>query len=79
MAIILILMASCGGGSNTAPAPLQGSLVLTINGLPSGVAALVQVTGPAGYSQAVSSSQALNALAPGSYTVTSTPCRQRRS
>ena len=73
MAIILILMASCGGGSNTAPAPLQGSLVLTINGLPSGVAALVQVTGPAGYSQAVSSSQALNALAPGSYTVTSTP------
>ena len=72
-AIILVLMASCGGGgSNTAPAPLQGSLVLTINGLPSGVAALVQVTGPAGYSQAVSNSQTLSSLAPGSYTVTST-------
>ena len=69
--IMLALLASCGGGggSGGAPAPLQGTLALTISGLPSGVPAQVRVTGPAGFNQAVSVTQSLSALAPGSYTV----------
>ena len=74
---MLGLLASCGGGGGgggTAPppAPSQGSLQLTISGLPSGVAAQVSVTGPGGFSQAVTASQTLSALTPGSYTVTGT-------
>ena len=71
VAIMLGLLASCGGGGGDAgmPAAAQGTLALTITGLPSGVPAQVRVTGPAGFSQAVTASQSLNALAPGSYTV----------
>ena len=73
---MLGLLASCGGGGGdsggtvTPPAQVQGTLALTISGLPSGVAAQVSVTGPGGFSQALSSSQTLSTLAPGSYTVT---------
>jgi len=71
LVIMLGLLASCGGGGGAGgtPAPLQGTLTLTISGLPSGVAALVTVTGPAGFSQSVGASQTLAALVPGSYTV----------
>jgi glucose/arabinose dehydrogenase len=67
-----LLAASCGGGGggSGAPPPAQGALALTISGLPAGLAAQIQVTGPAGFSQAVSASQTLGSLAPGSYTVT---------
>ena len=73
--LILILLASCGGGGGgnagpSSPAPLQGALLLTISGLPAGAAAQVSVTGPAGYSQAIPASQTINALTPGTYTVT---------
>jgi len=71
--IVFGLLASCGGGggggSPGTPAPLQGALALTVSGLPSGAAALVTVTGPGGFSQAVSATQTLSALAPGNYTV----------
>ena len=76
MGIILILLTSCGGGggsAGTAPAPLQSALLLTISGLPAGAAARVRITGPAGYSQTVAASQAVNGLTPGSYTVTGEP------
>ena len=71
LGIMLGLLAACGGGGGDAgtSVPLQGALALTISGLPSGVAAQVSVTGPAGFSQAVTASQTLNALNPGSYTV----------
>jgi glucose/arabinose dehydrogenase len=70
--IMLGLLGSCGGGggSSGTPPPLPGSLALTISGLPSGVAASVMVAGPGGFSQAVTASQTLSALVPGSYTVT---------
>ena len=78
LVLTLGLVASCGGGGGggggggTTPPPpqVQGSLALTVSGLPAGVAAQVSVTGPAGFTQAVTGSQTLSALTPGSYTVT---------
>jgi hypothetical protein len=46
-----------------------GSLRVTIEGLPSGAAAAVTVSGPDNFSEAMSATRTLNGLAPGSYTV----------
>lgn len=66
------LLVSCGGGGGGGgpPAVLQGTLALTVSGLPAGVAGRVTVTGPGGVSQTVTATQNLSALAPGSYTIT---------
>ena len=50
-------------------AALVASLSVTINGLPPGAAADVTVTGPGGYSKALTASETISGLAPGSYTV----------
>ncbi len=47
----------------------SASLAVTVNGVPSGASAAVTVTGPNNYSQALSASQTINGLAPGTYTV----------
>jgi hypothetical protein len=47
-----------------------GGLRVTISGLPSGTAAAVTVTGPSGFSRAVTATVGLTDLTPGSYTVT---------
>lgn len=47
-----------------------GALTVTISGLPGGVLASVNVSGPGGYSQNVTATTTLTGLAPGSYTVT---------
>ncbi len=82
LVVTLGLVASCGGGGgggdgDTTPPPqppqLQGSLALTVSGLPAGIAAQVSVTGPAGFSQAITGTQTLSALTPGSYSVTAAP------
>ena len=74
---LLGLLASCGGGGGSGSAagtsePQLGSLALTVSGLPTGVAAQIKVTGPAGFSQRVAASQTLSELAPGSYNVVAT-------
>lgn len=73
LGIGLGLLTSCGGGGGggpvSPPAPLQGAIALTISGLPAGVAGRVTVTSPAGASQAVTASQMLSGLSPGSYVV----------
>ncbi|MGH7509980.1 MAG: zinc-dependent metalloprotease family protein [Gemmatimonadales bacterium] len=46
-----------------------GGLLVNINGLPSSANAAVTVTGPDGYNQAVTSTQTLANLTPGSYTI----------
>ncbi len=47
-----------------------GGLTVTVSGLPGGVSAAVVVTGPGGYSQAVTATQSLTGLASGTYTIT---------
>lgn len=70
LACCLGLLAACGGGDDDpVPAPASGSLLVTIGGLPAGVAAAVTVTGPASYSKALTASSTLAGLAPGAYTV----------
>ena len=54
-------------------APATANLAITTAGLPDGVAAAIQVTGPGGYLHAVSGSDLLTGLAPGAYTIGGTP------
>jgi len=61
--LLVVVLAAC---SSAAP---KGSLKVTVNGLPSGVAGEVMVTGPGGYSQTVTSTTTLSVPA-GSYSVT---------
>lgn len=66
-------LASCTPGDATDPGtPVDqvGSLVISIGGLPDGVAAQVAVNGPAGFFRAVAASATLAGLAPGAYTIT---------
>jgi hypothetical protein len=47
-----------------------GALAISIGGLPGGASAAVSVSGPGGFSQALTASQTLAGLVPGNYTVT---------
>ena len=49
-----------------------GSLTVTISGLPGGNPANVTVTGPGGFTQALTATQTLTSLTAGSYTITAT-------
>jgi hypothetical protein len=63
----------CGGGDGgTAPPPAAttGTLQVTLSGLPADVTGSVSITGPAGYTSTVTTTQTLSNLAPGSYVVT---------
>jgi hypothetical protein len=51
-------------------AATTGSLAITISGLPAGTGAVVTVSGPGSYSQAVTADGVLVDLTPGTYTVT---------
>jgi hypothetical protein len=69
--ILIAVLVGCGGGDGpTNPAPVTGSLVVSVSGLPTGTAAAVAVAGPAGYSRSLTASETLSGLAPGGYTVT---------
>jgi probable HAF family extracellular repeat protein len=75
---ITVVDPGTNGGASTAvkftinSAPIQGTLALTITGLPAGTPGSVTVTGPNGYSSQFTSSQSLQ-LAPGTYTVVGNP------
>lgn len=49
--------------------PSAGTLAVAITGLPQGTAAAVTVSGPNGFSQALTAGQTLPGLVPGSYTI----------
>jgi hypothetical protein len=66
-ALVVLLLAACGGDST---GPGTGSLAVTVTGLPGGASAEVTVIGPGGFSRAVTGTQTLSGLTPGSYTVT---------
>ncbi len=51
----------------------QRSLAVAVSGLPAGIDAAVTVTGPGGYSRAVTASETLTELAGGQYTLTALP------
>ena len=53
-------------------APERGSLAVTIAGLPTGQAAAVAVTGPGGFSRALTATTTLDDLLPGNYGITAT-------
>ena len=65
---VAILLVACEGDVSTGPG--TGRLDVAINGLPTGVAAAVTVSGPNGFQFVTGSSRTLASLAPGSYTVT---------
>ncbi|HEX5962669.1 MAG TPA: zinc-dependent metalloprotease family protein [Gemmatimonadales bacterium] len=66
-ALLLVTMLACNEG----PSGLStGNLSVNVSGLPGGSSADLLVTGPGGYSQAVTGSQILTDLAPGSYAIT---------
>lgn len=65
-----LIAAGCSSDSSTPTAPGTGELEVTVTGLPSGAAASVLVTGPSGYTHAVSHSATLPNLAPGNYQLT---------
>lgn len=69
--LALAALAACSSDSpsSTGPTtPANGSLVVTVNGLPAGANAAVTVTGPNNFSQTATGSTTLS-VAPGSYTV----------
>jgi hypothetical protein len=66
--VLLLVLLGCSGDP-TGPTG-GGTLSVTIQGLPSGAAAAVSVSGPGGYSQSLTSSQTFTGVAPGVYTVT---------
>jgi len=66
-----LALAACGSSdAPSAPpaAPANGTLAITVSGLPTGVNAAVTVTGPSSYSQSPTAS-ATYSVAPGTYTV----------
>jgi hypothetical protein len=65
--ILLLLLLGCSGDPT---GPSGGALSVAVQGLPSGSAAVVSISGPNGYGQSLTSSQTLTGLAPGAYTVT---------
>ena len=74
LAAAAFALASCSDGpSDPGELPAQyGSLLITISGLPNGAAAGVTVTGPGGFSRAVTETTTLTQLSAGQYTVTAT-------
>jgi glucose/arabinose dehydrogenase len=87
--LLALLLAGCGGGGGsggsgsgasagsgsgaTQPPPAAGSLVLTVTGLPAGIAANIAVTGPASYNRMLTQGATLADLVPGIYTIAASP------
>lgn len=72
---VLAPLAACGR-SDAPSSPLtqsyEGSIAITVGGLPAGTDASVSVTGPFGFAQGVMGSATLRNLPPGTYTVAAT-------
>ncbi len=66
------LAVACGDDTAAPQQPTTGGLAVTITGLPRGAAAGVTVSGPAGFSRALTASDTLIGLEPGTYTVAAT-------
>lgn len=69
LSALVLLVTGCGDPPSV-PVPGNGALFIIIHGLPSGVDASVNVSGPDGFDLAASSSRRLSGLRPGTYTIT---------
>jgi hypothetical protein len=68
--VLLVLLLGCSGDP-TGPNG-GGTLAVTIQGLPTGSAADVSISGPGGFARSLTASQTFTGLTAGSYTVTAT-------
>lgn len=68
-AAMALTLAACTPGGDPDPDPIPGTLVVIVNGLPSGAEALVTATGPSGVSLSASASETFTGLPAGSYQV----------
>jgi hypothetical protein len=67
---VLVLLLGLALGCGDEPSGLStGNLFVTVTGLPAGSSANLHVSGPGGYSQALTGTQTLTSLPPGTYTV----------
>lgn len=67
---VVALVGGCSGSDAVDPDGQTGSLTVAVSGLPGGVAATVTVTSPSGFTRAVTVTETLAGLEPGTYTVT---------
>jgi hypothetical protein len=67
---ISLAVAGCSNGGDPLAPPTTGGIALTVSGLPSGSVASITVTGPGGFSRALTATTNLDGLVPGSYTLT---------
>ncbi len=67
---LLVALAACTGTPPVDDDPDPGALAVLVGGLPAGAAAAVAVSGPAGFSDAITASETYAGLTPGSYLVT---------
>jgi len=65
-----VALAACSGGGDPLSPPTTGGVALTVSGLPGGTAASIAMTGPGGFSRALTASGTVDGLTPGSYTLT---------
>jgi hypothetical protein len=68
---LLGIVAACGGGngSDASVGSTTGSLAVSVTGLPVGLNANVDISGPGGFSQTIVASQTATNLTPGTYAV----------
>jgi len=64
---IPLVSAACGSGGDPLSPPTTGGVALTVNGLPIGTAASITMTGPGGFSRALTASGTVDGLVPGTY------------
>lgn len=77
-AVIAVVGSACGGEPGVVnppppPPPSAGALNVAVDGLPSGMTALVQVTGPGSFSTSVPVSRTISGLTPGQYSIEALP------
>lgn len=64
-----LVLAACSGGGDPLSPPTTGGIAVGVNGLPPSTAASITLTGPGGFSQALTAATNVDGLAPGSYTL----------
>ena len=72
-AAFLLTLAACGGGGPGGGGTASGTIDVDVTGLPAGTAAAVAVTGPGGFSNALTGDETLPGLTVGTYTVAAQP------